>query len=717
MADISVFDVYRNWKISSISLEDLISSSESTDITNIYCNPMVRIDEDSRWIFADSKHPIVRGKLIMLGQFLALDEAFYDAHKAEIDDAIASICRNTTATYFCIESRFINEKTLKALSENKNINHLVLGGSGEKYKLTRSVYDLLKDSSIEAIDTKDVDDELKGIFNAKIYYNDMKPLISFYNYENLIELNSLRIEKPFTEEEIENIKYVKDGISIKICNFDDYENIFKIIRRLNECGKDYHCVIEVQYKGEKDYKNQFNEYIFTHLEVLDYDVDISVGYGEEYPLKDYAKYERRLIEMIRPALNLSPLEKYLFAYNITKKYKEYKENKDKAEEARNLYQILDGEFMVCVGYGTLLKDLLNKLGIESDYYSVGVDTGLDDVPSDALVLPDDVLVTRAGHARVMVNIVDPKYGVDGLYIADPTWDNIMDDDPYNFALMTGDEYNGLYRYNFLTFYNVQEMFFAHSIEEFYQKANIWMFKEEKKRTKSVEKELISDFTLFHVTLDKFMVSLKHVDRESYDMLKFVFSNIFKMKRFATNVDTFMVKVEGIVEKTGDEKLKENFKDLVKVQKEVKKDLDKRRNIRKMAQHEFMRMMIDSLEFIDKEAFASFSKENKELYQDSFEFEDSYVRDVMARLGEYVTRKANKEIPGAVLMDAVREMYRQTTDLTEEQLAEKMAHIIEYNKKRQEESFPVRYKILPDGTKTPYLNETNKFDIEERTLSA
>ena len=62
--------------------------------------------------------------------------------------------------------------------------------------------------------------------------------------------------------------------------------------------------------------------------------------------------------------SINTLNMMLAGYHFNaKKYKEYKENNDKKEQSRNLYDILDGEYMVCVGYATLLGDLLNKLGI------------------------------------------------------------------------------------------------------------------------------------------------------------------------------------------------------------------------------------------------------------------------------------------------------------------------------------------------------------------
>ena len=38
--------------------------------------------------------------------------------------------------------------------------------------------------------------------------------------------------------------------------------------------------------------------------------------AEIYTYEEYYKFEKVLFEMIRPALNLSPFEKYLYAYNI-----------------------------------------------------------------------------------------------------------------------------------------------------------------------------------------------------------------------------------------------------------------------------------------------------------------------------------------------------------------------------------------------------------------
>ena len=91
--------------------------------------------------------------------------------------------------------------------------------------------------------------------------------------------------------------------------------------------------------------------------------------------------------------------------------------------------------------------------------------------------------------------------------------------------------------------------------------------------------------------------------------------------------------------------------------------------------------------------------------------NEYVQEFMLEVGEYIVNRVNRVISGEVLMTAIREMYDKTGEFTPEELDEKMASILEYNKTRQAKSFPTRYQVLDDGTRIPVMNEDNKFDIE------
>ena len=309
---------------------------------------------------------------------------------------------------------------------------------------------------------------------------------------------SKNFRDPLTEGELFYLKLINPNCTITISH-TDYDNAFKIINRLRDNGHTANIKISITDK------NLLNNYIFSNIDKIKYTKDIEVYLvGKTFSLTDYMKYEKKLLDLIMPAINLSPFEKYLFAYNVTKKFKKYNENEENKTSARDLYQIIDNKFMVCVGYSKLLGDLLDKLGIENYVDSVSVDIGLDDIPNENKPLPDFVYDEKkgtmkeletipAGHFRRKIHLVDPKYGIDGYYFADPTWDNDMEHDAYNHALMTEEEYIALDRYNY---YNVSsgivELFFVHSLEEFYLKINNYLDRKSNKTEVDVVGSLLDE---------------------------------------------------------------------------------------------------------------------------------------------------------------------------------------------------------------------------------
>lgn len=350
-------------------------------------------------------------------------------------------------------------------------------------------------------------------------------------------LQQLKTEKffhflnTFSEKELENIKHISNNSIIIIESYDhdntlriietlikfnkinevrinfpdkkNYKNIFEIIKKINSLYKKCQFTIDIQEHG----KNELYKSLVSEVEFLK---ELNISFREftnEIDLKSYFSYEKRLFEMIEPAIEFSPLEKYLFAYNIVKKFKPYKDSVDDKELSRKLYRVLDSEFMVCQGYSELLGDLLDKLEIPNKYYHVEIDTSFDYVPIDTHVVTENMFKhnKKGNHARRIVHIVDLKYGVNGIFFADPTWDNVMEYDTYNYALMTPDEYNGIKRYNYLDWHDIKEMLFVHNLEEFYQKANIWM-------NKNISNKVESDF------IRKIIVEVKDLDEIFYQDL-------------------------------------------------------------------------------------------------------------------------------------------------------------------------------------------------------
>ena len=98
---------------------------------------------------------------------------------------------------------------------------------------------------------------------------------------------------------------------------------------------------------------------------------------------------------------LSPYEKYLYAYDIVTKfnYKEVDEGENKSI-SRTLMTVLTGDRIVCVGYASLLSEICNRLGIPCCEQF------------------------RKNHALCYVRIDDDKWGIHGIYVSDPTSDSL-----------------------------------------------------------------------------------------------------------------------------------------------------------------------------------------------------------------------------------------------------------------------------------------------------
>ena len=703
----------QRWKdIKPINIDDIRDNINSFSFAKIWIEPYFNVGDKVLWKFTDAEHPVVEGKTFFTDRFLGISQEYYNKNKAKLDELFLYIASHINSEMFMLDDETLNLDMVRAVSKNPYIKRLYLGDYRSDHELTVEEYELLKDSSIEKIECKSVALELRDIYGGKISSNNKRTLIGYSNYADVIEKDSFKFDSSLSDAEIENLKYVKEGIKIEFANNQDFENIFKIVNRLESLNKKCNYLIKVQAKGEYDYKNAFNAFVFSHSDYLNNDrITVGVGLLETYPLVDYVKYEKRLIELIKPAMNLSPFERYLYAYNVTKQFKKYKENKEAKDASRDLYQVLDGEYMVCVGYATMLHDLLTKLGINNSFYSVTVDTGFDKVANDALVIPDDVEVTQEGHARLKVNIVDPKYEIDGIYFADPTWDNEMDIDVYNFSAMTPNEYNGMYRYNYLFFYNVDELLFASSIEEFYQKANMWIDKKTK-GDKFSKKFLAERLEEFKKNATELVALSESFAPEKIAWIKKVYANIFKMNIPASNMNWFVKRMEEVVNGIDDTAVKAKFDDL----KNAKKSVDYyRKDIRELSIKNtvlFMKEMLDEIKQIDPDKYRLLNeKYGSELGQYSFMPDDKFTQEFMYDVGEYIVNKTNTEIRGDQFRCAIREIYKITKpNLSDEELEKELDEVMAVNIRRQRLAFPVRYKVNKDGIRVPVLNEINKFEI-------
>lgn len=481
---------------------------------------------DKEILMCDSAQPMSYVNNFFIGKTLCIDKTYAEANMKEVLDTIIFICTNTKHNSIAIDdSCLINDDVLNAIISNPNIKTVSLGCAEDVFVLTEKLYEKFKGTNVEVVKTKAVVESLRENFDNLIGYNTHRNLIGFDNYDSLIKKDVIFFNKELSEDEIFYLKFLNPTCEVNF-KYTDYSNVFRCIDRLRSNGHTGKLVISI------DHKNDLNSYLFNNIKNITNFDNIEVNLvGTVHSLSDYIKYEKKLIDLILPAINFSPFEKYLYAYNQAKKFKKYKENNDDKTSARDLYQIFDNEYMVCVAYSKLLGDLLEKLGIESYEDSVSVDVGLDGIPNEDKPLPDfiydektgelkELKTEGAGHARRMVHLTDPKYDIDGYYYADPTWDNNMEHDTYNYALMTQEEYIGLDRYNYYRMLSVSELFFVKTLEDFYLKINIYLDKNRKKNELEVVRSLLNVF--------------EEIDNEFYIYLINKYPEIDKYRKDFTN---------------------------------------------------------------------------------------------------------------------------------------------------------------------------------------
>ena len=699
--------------LQDVSLSELQENVSRYDVSAIAIDPTRHSSKGNDWVFTSPEHPLVIGSDISLGEFLGIDSTFYNEHKDELDSIIAVICATAKdSRYFHISKDLVTEKNLRACTKNPVMKYLSLGF--DDYELKVEDYELLKDSNIAEVRTKSIVPELKNIYGSIIDVNNRELIFMNLKYDELIKAKDITIESPVTERELDNLKYANNLEEITISGKVDFKNSFAIIDRMESLGFKPKYKFLLKYEGDYDYKNEFSEYLFNHLEYLDNErISVTVGNGQLYPLKTYAKNEKRLLEMIKPALDMSPFEKYLFAYNIAKKFKKYKEKEKFSSASRNLYEVLDSDYIVCRGFVTLLSDLLTKLGIQNDHYGTAVDIGYDHVDNDTFDIPDDAIATVGNHDRIIVNIVDPKYGIDGIYLADPTWDNKMDEDAYNYALLTHDEYDTMDRRNFMNIYNENEMFFVHSLEEFYQKANMWMDKYYSREIVSKKKNLAADWEGVKNQCVECLDVLEKIEPESVKKIREMYANVFKSTKPTHNVKDMGRKLEKIVIAHQDNpELVYAFNMFATKYVNMVKDKKRHTVLNEEMYATFARNMLNFLKNIDAEFYKTLTSKYYDILRYDFVITDEYMSNFMFDVGTYITSKVNKEVTGQTMKAAITEIYRKTTDLPEEELEKKIDDIMAYNRRRQRECFPLLYKMTPDGVRIPYMNEKNKFELED-----
>ena len=173
-------------------------------------------------------------------------------------------------------------------------------------------------------------------------------------------------------------------------------------------------------------------------------VDNGIWNYEDYSLDHIKKCEAKMDNFVKctddtldkdgDVKSLSPLEKYIAAYMITSKFADYNKEGEKEDtsKSRSIYEIFASDEkpkIVCLGYTHVLRELLYRMGLEDT-----LEWGLYAPSEGGSYTPG-----FTNHSRMMIHLQDPKYDIDGVYMADPTWDNGLSSKTYRHMLMSKNE--------------------------------------------------------------------------------------------------------------------------------------------------------------------------------------------------------------------------------------------------------------------------------------
>lgn len=409
--------------------------------------------------YTDKDHPIC------LGPFESyIDKDFFEKNKKEIINKIQKkILNDTTSSFITINKYVLSENFLKKILEKYNNQRLIF----KNVLLNETQKKILKENHIYADEI--INGQKKSI-STNIAYGS-------YTFQDLNKQRNINIASDIKDEEIQNFKNINNLI-ITIDNIENSEEeYYKKLKNILPKFDKINTTLIIRIECEK--RSIFDKYLLnTNYKNINLLVNNDFY---DYPIEDFIKEEKILYCMVSriKKSNCSPFEKFISIYNIVKNYKPYSEVKEgeNLDLSRNLRYILNNEYIVCIGYTKLLRELLDKVGIESTIYNTSVDISYE----DGFTL-EEIPITYCRHSRLLVNIVDQKYNINGFYLSDPTWDNDDKIDKYSNMIMPFD-YMQKSRYLF-KLEDIDYLFDVHNIEEFNYRFQILFNKKYKQKIKN-----------------------------------------------------------------------------------------------------------------------------------------------------------------------------------------------------------------------------------------
>lgn len=245
-----------------------------------------------------------------------------------------------------------------------------------------------------------------------------------YTLSDFLE-NNEELEKALTNEVEFSIEYEREPLFESIEKLSELQNnTSKVIDNIKWVRIAFSNSNIKEYIDSHPYLLNKNIILPTRLTITDYDkasklLDEYHDYKNHiYVLMDnnsnYVKLEdayNTILKVKKIAedtlkLGMSPMEEVMYVYDQVRSriYKKEEDLKDHYKSC-DLTEVLNNDTIVCLGYANIFNAILNYLKIDNHIVSLSQTDG------------------PFGHSRDIAYIKDDKYGIDGVYYFDPTFDS------------------------------------------------------------------------------------------------------------------------------------------------------------------------------------------------------------------------------------------------------------------------------------------------------
>lgn len=203
---------------------------------------------------------------------------------------------------------------------------------------------------------------------------------------------------------------------------------------------------QVYSKLDSLYNEAETSVLVANVNTIQQKTGKTVTFDKQFTVEQALNASRQINEIVETIQSarvngreLSPYEKYMYAlmFVTSREYKDVEANASGERDKTitdNIISILNGDKITCVGFAGMLAVICSRLGIPCTNVAVSVEEK-----------KEDGSISCSNHLANIVRMVDPRYGLDGLYYSDAT-PALTDDGELAFSrtLLPIDEASKLY---------------------------------------------------------------------------------------------------------------------------------------------------------------------------------------------------------------------------------------------------------------------------------